>query len=141
MRKAKSEARRVGGTRKDPFDNVRDLQKKYNSESKVPGRKGYIKDLCSDPLRVLMYHDASFEVLDLILEHHMKNNSDLCFSVDATGMSLAREKTPTKEKITLYYAVVVKSPVAKEPPLALVELLTNDHRPSGISSIFKFFAE
>jgi hypothetical protein len=141
MQKAKSELRREDDlSSTDLFDLI--LTKEiFDKECLELDSQGYIKEIGSNPSRIVMFHDQAFHVLDELKRCSLDLNYDLCLQVDATGFSYKKQEAPLDGGMHFYYAAVVKSPVLKEPPVALFEMVTTDNTAYSLTSFYlRFFA-
>ena len=87
--------------------------------------KGFIQHIHVLPFSVICYNEASVR-----LYHEVKHSPLFC---DATGTIVALPKEKGKQPTIYYYAVVIKHPNEGKSPLAVAELITEDHTILSVS--------
>ena len=88
--------------------------------------KGSIQHIHVSPFSVICYNEASVR-----LYHEVAKHSPLF--CDATGTIVALAKEKGKQPTIYYYAVVIKHPNEGKSPLAVAELITEDHTILSVS--------
>ena len=130
MRKISSEARIALQFDKDLIASLLLLKNciiKSENESIAKPRvvKGFIQHIHASPFSVICFNEASVR-----LYHEVSKNSPLF--CDATGTIVALPKQQGKQP-TVYYAVVLKHSNEGKSPLAVAELITEDHTVLSVS--------
>ena len=131
MRKISSEARLALQFDKDLIASLLLLRNciiKSEDESIAKPRvvKGFIQHIHAVPFSVICFNEASVR-----LYHEVSKNSPLF--CDATGTIVALPKQQGKQPTVYYYAVVLKHPNEGKSPLAVAELITEDHTVLSVS--------
>eukprot|EP00731_Ephydatia_muelleri_P021721 Em0014g312a len=131
MRTISSEARLALQFNKDLIASLLLLKNciiKSENESIAKPRvvKGFIQHIHASPFSVICFNEASVR-----LYHEVSKNSSLF--CDATGTIVALPKQQGKQPTVYYYAVVLKHPNEGKSPLAVAELITEDHTVLSVS--------
>ena len=110
------------------------LQTEYLMESVSSNEsvKGFIQHIHVAPFSVICYNEASVR-----LYHEIAKSSTL-FCV-ATGTIVALPKTIGKQPTVYYYAIVLMHPVDGKAPIAVAELITEDHTVLSITFFLQSF--
>ena len=134
IRKISSEARLAMQCDKDLIMSLLILQTEFLMESVSSNKsvKGFIQHINVAPFSVICYNEASVR-----LYHEIAKSSPLF--CDATGTIVALPKKIGKQPTVYYYAIVLKHSVDGKAPIAVAELITEDHTVLSISFFLQSF--
>ena len=93
----------------------------------------YVRMCSVKPVAVVMFSDQQLE----IVKKARRASKRLVAHIDATGSIV--KQVNDNEKRLLLYAIVLKSPLKGEPPVAVCQFVLSDHSQGSIEHALNFF--